>query len=234
MAFPPLFLSSARHYFSTVGVLVRSRTSALSLPRAVHTAATETAAWAECRDIQAADFGKLGVSELRALFAAQQPLVVRGYASPWPAATAWRDLDNLAARARGNVDLGPPDEPSDGTASSQPLLVPVEIGGIEACGLRVPVCNCPGLTTHAMQHRVIHGCLDRESECRFPRPPALLQQVQGLAAACWHPERVSCSNSTCRRVAGVVRRHRCSAAPRQHLWSGGRLRCQLVGWQLWH
>ena len=62
-----------------------------------------TAASLPCREMPAAQFSRLGPSELSALFAAQQPLVIRGYAESWPAATEWRDFDRLAARAQGEL-----------------------------------------------------------------------------------------------------------------------------------
>jgi hypothetical protein len=47
-----------------------------------------------------------------------QPVVIRGYASAWPAVSRWRDLNEFAERAETLHDC-----------RDQPLLVPVEVGG---------------------------------------------------------------------------------------------------------
>jgi len=72
-----------------------------------------------CREMSVLEFAGKSPTQLAAIFAKQEPLVIRQYASTWPAASAWRDLDALAARAHGG----------DGGKGSPSLLVPVEVGG---------------------------------------------------------------------------------------------------------
>jgi len=111
-----------------------------------------------CREISVLEFAGKSPSQLAAIFAKQEPLVIRQYASTWPAASAWRDLDALAARAHGG----------DGGKGSQSLLVPVEVGGRFLPSSPLPtlawLCVCVGVSVSCVSACVCVRCV-RERVC---------------------------------------------------------------------